>query len=459
VTGGPADGPLSPLVLRRRYLVLRGLRWLPVGLVIPVLVLLLLDRGLSLGQIGFVTAAQGVAVMLLELPTGGLADAIGRRRVLLIASGFQITATTLLLASGAPLVAAAAFGLQGVYRALESGPLDAWYVDAAQAADPDADIEGGLAAGGVVVGIAIAAGSLLSSAVVAADLLPGVGSLATPLLVALGLQLVEVVAIARLMVEPHPPGVDADAADVRAMLATVPAVVGAAVRTVRRSRVLLALVTIELLWGLGMVAFETFTPPRLEAVTGSADTAATLLGPTNAAAWLLSAAGAAAVPALTRRIGAHRSGTALLAIQAAGVVAIALLGGPAGVIGAFTVVMIVHGAANPVHQGLLHRAVTDARQRATVASANSLTASIGGAVGGIALGALADATTLSTAILAGAAALALAAPLYRRTTPAHPLMTVRHRKITATAKAVRGPADQRRAPATDRTAASDPTDG
>lgn len=139
--------PLPPAVLRRRFLLLRGLRWLPTGLAIPVLVLLLLDRGLSLGQIGFVTAAQGVAIMLLELPTGGLADAVGRRRVLLLASAFQIAATAVLVVTASPLLATAAFGLMGVYRALESGPLDAWYVDAAQAADPDADIVGGLAAG------------------------------------------------------------------------------------------------------------------------------------------------------------------------------------------------------------------------------------------------------------------------------------------------------------------------
>ena len=49
---------LAPSILRRRLLLLRGLRWLPTGLIIPVLVLLLLDRGLSLGQIGLVTAAR-----------------------------------------------------------------------------------------------------------------------------------------------------------------------------------------------------------------------------------------------------------------------------------------------------------------------------------------------------------------------------------------------------------------
>ena len=65
-----------------------------------------------------------------------------------------------------------------------------------------------------------------------------------------------------------------------------------------------------------------------------------------------------------------------------------------------------------MHQGLLHRAVEGGSHRATVVSANSLTAQSGGAVGGIALGALADATSLTTAMLVGAAVLASAAPLY-----------------------------------------------
>ena len=49
---------LSPTAVRRRFLLLRGLRWLATGLVIPVLVLVMLDRGFSLGEIGLITAAQ-----------------------------------------------------------------------------------------------------------------------------------------------------------------------------------------------------------------------------------------------------------------------------------------------------------------------------------------------------------------------------------------------------------------
>jgi predicted MFS family arabinose efflux permease len=191
-----------------------------------------------------------------------------------------------------------------------------------------------------------------------------------------------------------------------------PRVVQEAVRLIRRSRVLLALVTVELLWGFGMTAFETFTPARLADVTRSTAAAASLYGPAQAGAWLLFAAGAFAAPALTRWLGGAYAAGALRIAQGLAVVGIALAAGPLGVIAAFLATMCVHGAANPVHSGLLHRAVEGPTHRATVVSANSLTAQTGGALGGIALGALADATTLTTAILVGAAVLAAAAPLY-----------------------------------------------
>jgi hypothetical protein len=48
--------------LERRYVALRATRWLPAGLVIPVRVLLLTSRGLSLGQIGVGHRRWGPAV-------------------------------------------------------------------------------------------------------------------------------------------------------------------------------------------------------------------------------------------------------------------------------------------------------------------------------------------------------------------------------------------------------------
>jgi MFS family permease len=57
---------------------LHGLRWFPSG----VMILLMQLRGLSLPQIGLVATAQGLVVLALELPTGRLADALGRKPVL-----------------------------------------------------------------------------------------------------------------------------------------------------------------------------------------------------------------------------------------------------------------------------------------------------------------------------------------------------------------------------------------
>lgn len=84
---------LSAQAVERRFLALRGLRWAPIGLMIPVMVLLLTERGFSLTEIGATAAAPGLMVLLLELPTGGLADALGRRPVLLLATAIDLVAT------------------------------------------------------------------------------------------------------------------------------------------------------------------------------------------------------------------------------------------------------------------------------------------------------------------------------------------------------------------------------
>ena len=85
--------PLTVRSARRRYLALIALRWLPTGLLIPVTVLLALSRGLSLTEIGLVFSIQGLVVLALELPTGGLSDALGRRPVLIAANSATESAT------------------------------------------------------------------------------------------------------------------------------------------------------------------------------------------------------------------------------------------------------------------------------------------------------------------------------------------------------------------------------
>lgn len=393
---------------RRRYLILLSLRWLPTGLLVPILTLLPLQRGLSLSQIGGVFAVQGLVVLFLELPTGGLADAIGRRPLILVASGISVSALTLLFFADSMALFAAAYLLQGIYRALDSGPLDSWYVDAALAADPEAKIETGLSGGGVVIGLALGGGALLGGGLVALDPLPGTSALAVPVLAAILLEVVHFAAVAVLLVEVRPTrGLGSLARSVR----EVPSVIAAGAGLLRRSRILLALIGVELFWGFGMVTFEALLPVRLSDVVGGDEAAAAIMGPAGSAAWLVSALGAGLVPLVSRRLGVPVTAAAMRVLQGATVVGMALFAGPVGVLAAYLACYTIHGAANPLHQSLLHRQV-DGAYRTTVISMNSMVAQPAGALGAVTLGALADATTVPAAMLVGAVVLAAAAPLY-----------------------------------------------
>ncbi|MFF5181170.1 MFS transporter [Micromonospora sp. NPDC000316] len=394
--------------VRQRFLLLHGLRWLPSGLIIPVMILLMQERGLSLSQIGLVTVAQGLVVLALELPTGGLADALGRRPVLLVAWTLGLASLLIFAVADSFAVFVLVWALQGVFRALDSGPLESWYVDATLAADPEAKYEPGLGYAGTVIGVAISAGALLAGGLIALGPIGPVSALTVPVLVAAAFQVVALAALVTLLREVRPAK---GAGALRASIVEAPRMIGQSFGLLRRSRVLLALVAVELFWGFGMVTFESLLPVRLAEVVGDPDRAAALLGPANSAAWLASAAGAALTPLLLRWLGAAPSAALLRILQGVTVVGMGLLAGPVGVLVAYLACYSIHGASNPVHMGLLHRQV-DGPYRTSVISLNSMMGQPGFAVGAVVLTALADRVSVTAAMLVGAVVLAVAAPLY-----------------------------------------------
>jgi predicted MFS family arabinose efflux permease len=274
------------------------------------------------------------------------------------------------------------------------------------------DIERSLSRSDVVICSSIGAGALLSGLLTRAPGLLGVDPLAAPLVLGLVVQVVGVVCLLVLMDEDRAGrGRGRGQGAARAAVRSVPSVMREAMTVIRRSRLLTALAIAELLWGFGMVAFETLMPPRLAEIAGGAEEAARLLGPAITAAWVFSAVGAAVAPGLARRWGTGAAACVLRVLHGLTVVGMALAAGPLGLIAAYLATYWVHGATGPLHYGMVHRAV-DASHRATVVSANSLTSQVGGAVSGILLGALADATSITTAMLAAAAVLGAAGPLY-----------------------------------------------
>jgi DHA1 family tetracycline resistance protein-like MFS transporter len=351
---------------------------------------------------------QGFVVLALELPTGGLSDSWGRRPVLAVSACVSAVSLSLFAVADTFAMFAVVFVLQGVFRALDSGPLESWYVDAALAADPKAKFDRGLSAGSAVIGVAMGAGALLAGGIIAWAEVPGVPTLALPVWLGLFVQLVALVAILLLVREPpHPEGRRRFLASLR----DVPRVVVEGTGLVRRSRILLPLIAVELFWGFGMITFEVLVKVRLAEEIGGLERAAAIIGPAGAVAWLAFAAGSALVPLLSARFGVAATAAVLRVAQGLAVLGMGLLAGPVGVLTGYLVAYAMHGASGPVHMTLIHREVTS-EHRSTVTSMNSMVGQPAGSLGLILLTALASGVSTSFAIVVGAVVLAVAAPLY-----------------------------------------------
>ncbi|MHB1490362.1 MAG: MFS transporter, partial [Cellulomonas sp.] len=245
---------------RRILLVLTFTRWFPVGLTVGVSTLLAVERGMSLAEVGVIFAVQGFVVLGLELPTGGFADALGRRPVLIAAAALALVAGLVYVTAHTFTAFVVALVIMGVFRALDSGPLEAWYVDTAQADDPQVNVELNLASAGTVLGVSIAIGALVSGALIAWHPVHTMTALELPYWTALGLYAVNMVMIAVLMREDRSHLNSTGLGRALTSAREAPRVVLDGLRTLAASTVLRSLVLVEVFWSVAMIAFEIFMP-------------------------------------------------------------------------------------------------------------------------------------------------------------------------------------------------------
>ncbi|MFB7798319.1 MFS transporter [Isoptericola sp. NPDC056134] len=400
---------------QRVFLLLTATRWFPVGLVVTVTTLLPIERGLTVAQTLSLASVMGLVVFALELPTGGTADAVGRRPMLVASAVVQVlAATTFLLAQSfwAFLVASA---LMGVFRALDSGPLEAWFVDAVHAKHPGADVDRTLAHQGTVLGVSIALGALVSGGLIWWHPFAAWSALALPYATYCVLAVVHLVMVTVLVREaPRRP---ADAATVvpvgrrrwrAAVRSTVasarqmPAVVASGLRLARDSRVLRGLLLVELFTATAMVVFESLQPVRMAELLGGEAQAAAVMGPVASVGWGTFALGAALCGLTSRRFGVARTAMASRVLNGLGAVWMGLAGGPGMLVVAYLVTYGLHGSSGPSYNALLHR---EARRdnRSTVLSLASMVGFASYAVASPALGWVAQTASTSLAMVLGGA--------------------------------------------------------
>lgn len=386
------------MTLTHRYLTLLALRWFATGLVIPVSALLPLERGLALGELGVAMAAQGVVVLLLEVPSGALTDAWGRRPVLLASVVAAAAAYALVLVADSVTTFTLAWAVTGVFRALDSGPLEAWFVDAEHARGAAHEVPSGLAKAGSVVSAAIATGSLATAALLALSPWSTGVTLALPYGIAIGVVMVQGAAAALLM-DPAPPRTASTGAVWTAALR-------GGVATIARPG-LRGLAVAMMVVAVGVVALETFMPVRLAELSGDRAEAAAQMGVVAAAAWGLASVGSAVVSRVLRRRSPRAVAVGLVTIEGLGLLAMSLAAGPVLLVAGFWLGYLVHTGFGSTYNALVHARVDDAH-RGTALSVTSM-AFLGSAAGaGVLLGLLAEHTSSSTSLLVGAAAMAVA---------------------------------------------------
>ena len=407
---------------RRRYVAICALTWLPAGLGMPAFVLLMLERGLDMVTIGTVFAMYGIVTVAMELPTGGLADVVGRRAVLLASAALTLVSFTALAFATTAAQFLALSAAKGVARALSSGPGEAWYVDTVHRADEHADLQAGLSRGSAAGSAALAVGTLAGGAIplIAPESWP-IAPLAVPMLSAAvaAAMLLTVVALwmkepTRRQSRPRP----------RAALMAVPATILAGARLGVRSRTLSRLLAGAIALGVALNAIELLTPGRLAALTGGAEAGSASYAAVAAGGFLASAVGAALAVPLARLF----RGVTWRATVAAGVLSAASLGGLAataelsGVPGVLATaagyfgLFLGLGISHPLRSELMHARI-GASERATVLSIDSLLLQLGGAASALGLSVLASSLGLGVAWAVAALALLVAAAAVIRIPP------------------------------------------
>lgn len=411
---------LSIRSTERRYYALTFLFWFSTALPMAVFILLAQARGMSLAQIGLLSAIYSATIVLLEVPTGGLADMLGRGRVAALAELVTLAGWVLFLLSFSLPAFVAAFILNGIGRALASGSLEAWFVDSLLASDPDVDLHPRLARGNAVALAALGVGTVVGGAVVRAfSFLPPDGTgvltpLASPGLIALPLRALLLLAILALVRDP-PQRSSTARSGATALKASLLGTLRAAVRLTARRPVLLRLLGVTVTLGLAMSVIETFWQPRFAALLGETPALSILLGVLLAGAFLLGVVGNIAAPWLTRRWEV-RPGTVCAvfhALRGALLIGLALQTSaiPSAIL--FWLVYMSQGVVLSTHRLLLNEQIPSTH-RSSMLSIESLVSYLGGFAGSAGLGWVAQRCSIPVAWSLAGGLLLVSWVLYRQ---------------------------------------------
>ena len=155
---------MDPKRVIRSYLVISGLFTLSASLIWGIHTLFLLHAGLSIFEVFVANAAFTAAMALFEVPTGVVADTLGRRVSFLLSEATLATGTLAYVGVAAIHGGLLLFCLAGVILGLGytfySGAVEAWLVDALKATGYQHELDGVFAKASIVASVAMIVGTV-----------------------------------------------------------------------------------------------------------------------------------------------------------------------------------------------------------------------------------------------------------------------------------------------------------
>ena len=410
-----------PYTIRRivfAYVATGALFTLATSLIWAINTIFLLQRGnLTLFEVMLVNTAFLIAQAVCEVPTGVIADTIGRKASFLLAIATISVSTVMYVVT--PLVGWGVWGFAGASLLLglgftfQTGAVDAWMVDALDAAGWEGSKDTVFARGSQAFGAATLIGSFAGG-------LLGQIDLVIPYIVRAAVLVLAFLLVVFLV---HDSGFEPRPLKLSTFGVETNKILKAGAKYGWRSTVIRPMMFVSAVTGIaGMFVFYSWQPFILDLLGNQ--NAVWLLGAVQSVASVAMIVGAGLVRRVMRTGELRRHparvlavGSAVSALAVLGIAAVGLAKLTPGVVPAGIAILLwlgwslMFGLLGPVRQGFINEHIPSA-QRATVLSLDSLFGDAGGSVGQPALGFVATKMGLPISWVLSSIAFAGAIPLY-----------------------------------------------
>ncbi|MGO1298329.1 MAG: MFS transporter [Vibrio sp.] len=376
--------------LKKIYILNQSLQWFMIGLILPILTVFQVEKGLDLFEVGIVMGVYSTSIILLELPTGALADTIGRKKVFILSLILMFVAFFGMLISQEFWHYVIAFAFLGASRSLSSGTIDAWFIDEFEKKYPDGNLQETLAMVGIFITLSLGGASLLggyipmSSLSVIISHIAGFDIYSLNLMFALFLVLCQIFLTSVLVKEERT--LEHQTKGILSGLMAFPSIITTSVHYGLKNHLVFLLILASGVWGFSLSGVEILWQPKAKELAG-AEFQTSILGILGAGYFFAGAFGSYISIPLCRLFKNDYAFVLFMMRFLMGTVLVimAISTTQTGFAFAYWTFFLINGVKESPHATIYNEAIPSGK-RSTMLSFESFVMQIGGLVGSICLG-------------------------------------------------------------------------